>query len=258
MTKINSSGGAQAVVRAIHLLKSFNDETPEWHINELAEATQLNRSTAYRLLSTLEQENLLSRNPESNAYRLGPAMIALGGTALRQNDLRHLARPALKKLAEVTGETTTLEILSEGQVLVLDEVSSGYLLGTNRFVGLRLPIHATSTGKAMLAWLPTDEQKAILHQPLKAHTSHTITQTEALQANLDKIRQQGYALSLQEIEAGFVAIGAALRNVDGYPVAAISVDGPSLRLGEDRLPEIGRLVQHTAERISAQLGFYVK
>jgi len=112
--------GTQAVRRAIALLKAFSDGAPERGLADLAAAARLHKTTAFRLLSALASEGLVVRVPGSQTYRLGPEAIALGGRALRANDLRSVARPALAALAARSGETATLETLVEGDVLIVD------------------------------------------------------------------------------------------------------------------------------------------
>ena len=160
--------GTQAVQRAIHLLKAFSNLRPELSLSELAEFARLKKTTAFRLLTALESEGMLLRDPDTETYRLGPEVLALAGKALRSNDLRSASRPELERLAHETRETVTLEILAGDQVMILDEVFGGYLIGTAQWIGTRWPVHATSTGKVLLAYLPQeggDELKPVFPSP---------------------------------------------------------------------------------------------
>jgi DNA-binding IclR family transcriptional regulator len=246
--------GTQAVTRAIALLKSFSAGQPEHSLAELAQTTGLNKTTAYRILAALEHERLIMRT-RSGGYRLGPELIALGGMALRSHDLRATARPVLEALAEDTGETTTLEVLSNHHVLVLDEVSSRYLVGMSQDIGSRLPLHATSTGKLLLAYAAPNLVETVLRGPLPPLAPCTFTDPQRLAAELDQIRGQGYAVAQEELEIGFVAIAAPIRSHDQSVVAAISVGGPSLRLQGARIAEVGAKVQTAARAISQQIGY---
>jgi IclR family acetate operon transcriptional repressor len=247
--------GTQAVMRAIALLKTFSDEQPELGLAELARLVGLNKTTAYRLLTALESERMVTRNPATDAYRLGPAMITLGGQAVRANDLTSVSQPELAALAGQVGEATTLEILVDNDVLVLLEVPGGHLVSTNQSVGTRWPAHATSTGKVLLAHLPPAGLEAKLQTPLLGLTDRTIIDPVEFRRELESVRQQGYAIADQEIEIGFMAIGAGIRDHNGQIVAAISVNGPTARLTPDRNPEVIEQVQAAAGRISGQLGF---
>lgn len=247
--------GTQAVLRAVSLLKAFTDAQPERGLTELARAVDLNKTTTYRLLTALESEGMVARSADADTYRLGPEAIALGSRALRSVDLRSACRAELESLAQQTGETATLEVLAEGQVLIVDEVTSHHLLGSTQFVGTHWPAHATSTGKVLLAELSESERKAMLPSPLVRPTKKTIASQAALAEELARVREQGYAAAVEELEAGYVAVGAAVRNHERRAVAAISIGGPSVRLTPDRVSELAVVVRQAADRISKKLGY---
>ncbi len=247
--------GTQAVLRAITLLKTFTDEQPDLGLAELARLVELNKTTTYRLLTALESEGMVVRNPAADAYRLGPEAIALGGRAMRANNLRAVSRAQLEALAQQTGETATIELLSAGKALTLDEASGSYLVGATPYVGSHWPLYATSTGKVLLAYLPPDESEALLRFPLVQLTPRTIIKPNAIQRELARIREQGHAVGNQELEIGFVSVAAPVRNHEGQVIAALSVGGPSARLTKERIDEIVGLITPAAARISAGLGY---
>ncbi len=247
--------GTQAVQRAIALLKAFSDEQPRLGLAELARTVGLNKTTAYRLLTALESEGLIARHATSETYQLGPEIIALGGRALRANDLRSVCRTELEALARATGEAATLEALAGDDILVLDEVLGARLIGANQSIGSRWPAHTTSTGKMLLACLSTAEQEAFLQRPLPQATPQTIVDPDILRRELARFREQGYATAVEELELGFGAVGAPVRNHDGRAIAALSLNGPTARLTPERLVELAPLVIAAAERVSAQLGY---
>lgn len=248
--------GTQAVLRAVALLKAFSDARPELSLTELARAVGLNKTTAYRMLTALESEGMVLRHPQTGAYRLGPGVIELGGRAVRASDLPSIAHAELHALAAQSGETVTLEILSGEQVLILAEIQSAHRLTGAQSVGTVWPLHATSTGKAILACLPDKTRAALIQPPLHQFTSTTVTNPEALLAELNQVRQQGYSTAIDEIETGYSAVGAAILNVNGEPAGAISVGGPTSRLTRGRLIEVAALVTGAAARISQQLGYH--
>ena len=139
--------GTQAVLPAIALLKPFTDEHPQLGLAELARTVGLNKTTTYRLLTALESQGSIARNPANDTYRLGPEVIALGGRALCASYLRSVSRAESEALARITGETATLETLVGAEVLVLDEVSGAHLVGATQYIGARWLAHATSTGR---------------------------------------------------------------------------------------------------------------
>ena len=247
--------GTQAVLRAIALLKLFTDDQPEWGLTDLSQTANLNKTTTYRLLTALESENLIQRDANSDSYRLGPFAIVLGGRALRTNDLRTICQPELKKLAALANETASLELLTDAEVFVLDEVVSNRVISGGQDIGTRWPAHATSTGKAMLATLSTEQLDAILPEVLTAVTPHTITNPTIFRQELAKIQTRGYAIANEELEIGLVAVAASIMNYDKEAVAAISLAAPKVRLDTNRITYLGRQVQAAAQRISVQLGF---
>ena len=247
--------GTQAVQRAVALLERFSDERPSWNVTDLAEAVNLNRTTTYRLLTALESADLVRRDGDGESFRLGSSLIVLGGRAQRANRLRPLAYPELTKLVEATGETATLEILVEGEMLIIEEVVSERLMSGTQSIGTHWPVYATSTGLALLAYLPGTSVAELLTGSLKAITERTETDAERIRENLAQVYQQGYAVLAEALELGYVAIAAPILNEKGHPIAALSVGGPMVRLTEERVGEIGRLVQAASGRVSYQLGF---
>ena len=246
--------GTQAVLRAVRLLKFFDDEHPEWGLGEIAEAAALNKTTTFRLLSALESEGMVARSEFGDRYTLGSEIVVLGGRALRANNLRSVSRPELVDLAAKTGETASVEILSGEKMLILDEVAGDRLLSGIRSIGTRWPVHVTSTGLVMLAFLPEDELKGVWQRPLPPITLHSITNHTKLRQKLSEIRRLGYAIADEQLELGFLAIGAPICNHDQEVIAAISLSGPQIRLTNDRHHELGIMVYKAAERISARLG----
>jgi DNA-binding IclR family transcriptional regulator len=237
------------------LLKTFDDERPSWGLSDLAREAGLNKTTAFRLLSALESEGLIARGQDGESYVLGAEVVVMGGRALRANDLRVVARPEVERLARDTGETASLEVRTGREVLVVEEMMGDYLMGGVQSIGSRWPLHATSTGLAILAFMPEIQRDGVLVAPLTAVTRHTITDPDQLCQELAQIRKRGYAVADETLEAGLVAIGAPLYNHDGDVPAAISVAGPRLRLTPSRIAEIGELVMKAAGRISTRLGY---
>lgn len=251
----NTYPGTQAVQRAMALLKAFNDEHPAWGLSALARETGLNKTTAHRLLSALEREGMLGRAADGDRYVLGPEVVVLGGRALRANNLRAVARPELEQLAEETRETASLEILSGGEMLVIDEIVGGHLMSGVPDLGSRWPLHASSTGLAVLAYLPDEMAAGLLPRTLTPVTTATITGRVALRAELACIRERGYSVADETLEVGLVAIAAPIFDHDGHVVAALSIAGPKLRVTVDRISVIGDYVRRAAADISALLGY---
>ncbi|MEO8294424.1 MAG: IclR family transcriptional regulator [Gemmatimonadota bacterium] len=250
--------GTQAVSRAFSILRAFGDATPEWGLADLSRELGLTRTTTLRLLSALEREGMVSRYGLGSGYRLGPGAIELGSLAQRSNSLHDAARDELEALARTTGETSSLEVLIGPDILILDEVQGRHKLSPAPVIGVRWPAHASSTGKVLLAAVkrgelaPPDAEST--GGPLVRLTPNTITSKTRLAIELDRVSTQGFAVANEELEAGYVAVGAPVRDHTGNVVAAISVGGPSPRFGAARIPALARDVCRSAERISRRLG----
>ncbi len=242
--------GAQSALRALRLLKLFTAERPELSLSELSEAAGLNKTTTHRLLAALQSEGLVDRNPASSAYSLGPGLMALGVQALASSDLRRRVRPVLRALARDIGETATLEVRFEDSMLILDEVPGSHVVAATANIGTRWPLHATSTGKAWLAF--DDGGLERLPRRLAALTPRTLTDPAAFRPLMTRIRRAGYAVTVDELEDGFTAIATVIRGALGDVQGALSIGGPSARLGPKRRAEIGGTLCQAAARLSPE------
>jgi IclR family transcriptional regulator, acetate operon repressor len=255
--------GTQAVSRAVSILKVFESANSGLTAVQIAAKLNLNRSTVHRLLSVLEAEGLIARDTTFNgesrnsAYRLGPTLVSLGGLALRQINLRAIALPQLRALAQKSGETVDLELLVGAEVMIIEEVQGEHMLrvGVGDNVGSRYPAHATSTGKLLLAGLSEAELKAALPTKLAALTPYTVTDKQLLRDQLAEVQRQGWALSWEELELGLAAIGAPITGRDGQIIAAVSISGPTARIDRSLIKTLAIMVTDTTRRITRELGF---
>jgi DNA-binding IclR family transcriptional regulator len=246
--------GTQAIRRAAAVLKAFGPEPAHLTPQQISQRTGLNRSTVYRLLSALEHEGLVASD-EAGRYRLGPDIAILGTLALRQIDLRAAALPAMRALAERSGETVDLEILHGQHVMIVEELAGDHLLSATSNVGTLYPAHCTSTGKLLLADLPPDALEATLAAELRACGPCAIGDAEALRAELHASLARGYATSYEELEAHLHAVAAPIYDHRGRVVAALSISGPAARIPRSREPEIARMLIDACAEISRGLGY---
>jgi DNA-binding IclR family transcriptional regulator len=243
-----------AVDKAVGLLKILGDGTPEAGVSELARRLHVHKSTVSRLLTTLERQGLVERNPDTDKYRLGFELVRLAGQVERHGGLVELARPALEALSHAAGETINLALPDGEQVINIYQISSRHLVKDTNWVGRRTPYHCAANGKALLAWLPEAEVVQRLPARLFAFTLHTLIDRQDLLADLARARQQGYAVANEELEIGLIAIAAPVRDERGEVVAAVSVSGPAYRITPERVPELGRRVALAAGEISTRIG----
>lgn len=248
--------GTQAVRRAFAVLKAFDHMHPQWSVSDLARHIGLHKTTTFRLLGALVHEGMLERDEPTGNYRLGAQLIALGTQALRSTDLYMASHAELEALARDTGETATIEILIGDETVVLDEVHGKYLVGGRPDFGMRYPAHATSTGKLLLAaakFGANDTRRGRMPRLAKL-TPKTISSHAELDRELAKVWKQGFSTAIEEIEEGFAALGAPVRNHEGRTVAAISIGGAKARFTRARMVELTARVREAAGRISLRLG----
>jgi DNA-binding IclR family transcriptional regulator len=242
-----NGGRVQSVQRAAALLEAIA-EAPEPHTApDLAERCGLNRSTAWRILATLEEEGLVDRDPATNRYSIGHAVTRLAGAAA--DSLPRLARPHLEELSRLTGETVSLAIPRRLQLVYVDQVQAPHVMAAD-WLGRAVPLHATSTGKALLAWLPPEELGAALAPPLARFTDRTITDPAALREELDRVRRRGYAVSRGELEGDLWGTSAPVLDRRGRAIAVVSVWGAEGRLRAHGIDSLGRSTAATAAALS--------
>jgi IclR family acetate operon transcriptional repressor len=259
-TKRNDlASGTQAVDRALAVLLALGEPRPAPGLTELSVELGLHKTTVFRMLGALERTGFVMRDVDRQGYRLGPTLLRLGAQARRATGLHDAAHPTLEAIAAETGETATLEVLVGDEMLIVDEVRGHFLVGSRPEVGTRWPAHATSTGKVLLAAARADAATATrAAQEPRARLArlgpNTITSRAVLARELAEVRRNGYAVCREEVEAGFVAVGAPVRNADGLVIAAISIGGPTARLTVARTMQLASLVRQAADRISQRLG----
>jgi len=246
----------QSVVRALTLLDALGDSRDEVGVADLSKQVGFHVSTTHRLLATLIAQGYARQNPETGRYALGAKAFHLAESYLGQLDLRRAVRPTLERLSHETGETANLVILEGGEALYLDKVESPQSLRIFSRIGRRAPLHCTAAGKVLLASHSRQKVDALLGQrPLEALTRSTITSRSQLRGELEKIYEQGFALDIEECEAGASCIAAPVRNAQGETVAALGISGPSVRMDAQRIQELVPRVVRLAQYAADQLGF---
>lgn len=251
-----SSSGVQSVERAIAILKSFSADKPERGVGELSRELGLHKSTVSRLMTTLERGELLSRNPETQRYRLGIDLIGLAAQVISYVDVREVARPFLRNLAEDCQESVNLVVLDAGQVVNLDQFVPPMRQVKNiGRVGRRMWPHSTAAGKVLLAHLSTEELDQSLPEELESFTAHTITDPGQLRQELAKVREQSYAIAREELEEGLNALAAPIYDHNGRVIAAASVAGPAYRVTPEHLPQLVARLLKVTQQVSVELGY---
>jgi DNA-binding IclR family transcriptional regulator len=246
-------GRVQSVDRALKLLDAvamaaLRGETAA----VLAAQCDINRATAWRLLGTLEAHGLVERDPSTNRYKLGFALIRMSAAAGYDGLVRR-TRPILERVSAQTGETADLAVAGLHGVTYVGEVAPPSVLAIS-WLAREVPLHATSTGKAFLAWLPPEEAVGMLEQPLRGFTDTTVTDPQVLLTELTKTRERGYAECAGELEPTLYGVSAPVLNAShGRPVAVFSIWGPVNRVPVSRFPELGPVAIEAAAEIRAAM-----
>ncbi|HEX9342916.1 MAG TPA: IclR family transcriptional regulator [Actinomycetota bacterium] len=246
-------GGVQSVTRALQALELIA-EAGELGVTDLGRRLGVHKATASRLAATLAGGGLVERDPVSDRYRLGFGLIRLAGTAMAGLDLVRTGRPVLEELADRTRESVTLGVLSNDEVIYVDQVASPRLIVSGNWIGQRTPLHCSASGKVFLAWLSPSKRDQLLARPLQVYTPQTVTDPASLRQQLEEARIRGYACIQDEIEEGLNAVAAPVRQANGEVVAAIAVSGPSFRVRAIDLPGLGRVTVDAAVAMSRRLG----
>jgi DNA-binding IclR family transcriptional regulator len=249
-TRVQSVERAAALLRAVAAAAATGDATA----TALAEAVGLNRTTTWRILSTLEQQRLVSRDPATGTYALGFGLIDLAGQAEGEALVR-AARVVLRHLAVESGETAALALPRDGVLTYVAEASAGSVVAAG-WQGRQVALHATSTGKVLLAWSDPGDVRMMVGRPrggrLPQFTATTITSLTALEDELATIRSQGYAVCRGEFETSAWGVSAPVLDLGGRPVAVVSLWGPSERLTEDRFAVLGEIAIEGAAAIAGR------
>lgn len=251
--KRSSDSAIQSVQRAAAILRCFTKTDSDLGVTTISKELGLHKSTVSRLLSTLQREGYVEQNPETGKYRLGLTLVTLAGIVLDRIDLRTLAQPLLNQLAEATQETVNIAVLSGAECMNIGSAASPRPIQYVGRIGRRTPLHCTAAGKVLLAYI-LEDLHTLLPETLPRFTQHTIVQRDILEDSLPEIRARGYAMSDQEHQEGLSAIAAPIFDHTGRVQAAVTVSGPTYRMGPEKIGAFADAVRATAAGISAQLG----
>jgi DNA-binding IclR family transcriptional regulator len=248
------ASAVQSVDRALTILELLARHG-ELGVTELAAGLGVHKSTAFRLVSVLEQHQLVEQFSERGKYRLGFGIVRLAGATTARMDLAEEARPLCRQLATELNETVNIAVLDTGAAINIAQEQGTATVTAQNWIGRRTPLHATSSGKVLLAWADGAEFRAAAGRGLARFTPHTITSATALRAELSRVRAQGWAGTTEELEIGLNAVSAPIRGSDGTVIAAISVSGPAYRLGAESFPSVADQLRASADEISTLLGY---
>jgi DNA-binding IclR family transcriptional regulator len=242
----------QSLDRAIDLLEAFASGEDERGVAELARELDLPRATVHRLLASLTHRGFLAHDERTGKYRLGLRLFELGSLVGESLDVKRIAHPHLIGLMRQSGETAHLVVLEETDVVFVDKVETDNPFRMVSQIGRRLPARLSGSGKALLAQLPEWELRRRFADQIDEN------QLTRLVDHLREVEARGWAVDDEETQAGLRCIGTIVRNHQGEAIAGLSISGPVVRLGDERVPELLQCLQISADAISRALGFTVK
>lgn len=247
--------------KGLEVLSCFKHDSSSYTLNELATMLDMSKGTIHRILVTAEKNGFVEQDPETRRYRLGLKMFELGSVVERRMDLRAESLPVLKKLSEITGQTSYILIKSGYEAIGIERVEGhNYLRMLFLEVGKRMPLHLGGGPKVLLAYMTDEEiEDFIENAPMKAWTDNTIVERKKLWDEIQAIRKTGISLSMEDVTIGAAAVGAPIRNASGEVIAAVSIAGAKVYYEEDEQLQI--FIEATgdaAEEISKRLGYIMK
>ncbi len=248
------SGLIQSVDRAMQIMQLLSEAGTQT-VTEISQKLDVHKSTASRLLATLEQHGVVEQYQNRGAYRLGLALVGFTNSVLKDYNILDYARPVCERLGRDTDETVNVAIILGKNVVNIDQVTGSGAIASVNWIGKHTPIHATSSGKSILAFMEPDKREAIVQAELKPFTQHTLVEADKFRAALDTIRKQGFAITIGEFELGLTGIAAPIFNSTGTVEASVSVSAPTFRVQGEMINEIAAKVKQAAEDVSQMLGY---
>jgi DNA-binding IclR family transcriptional regulator len=246
----------KSLVKALNILEVLADEEPPYTLTQLSRRLHLHVSTVHRLLANLVRHGFVEEDPVSGGYQLSYRVLRMGLRVLDRLDFRRAAQGLLRELNRRTQETVHLAILQETRAISIEKFDSPQPVGLDARLGGIMPLHCTGTGKTLLAYQGEELLNQIAESPgLPRMTGRTLTTLAQLRRELERIREQGYAVDQEEAVEGLSCVAGPVFNHAGQIVAAFSVAGPAMRMTPARVSEIIPLVRETSRQISYRLGY---
>lgn len=238
---------------ALEILDCFTVLTPEQSVSGISQKLGIHKSTVSRILSTLASGGILLKSPSDKKYRLGSKVLELASVFSSAANLRTAVLPYMEELRSKTSETISLFIMDGDSRMCLERLESTQSIKMTTNIGERAPLYAGAPGKVFLAYLPEDKRKELLATTkLRKFTPNTIIDMEKLKEELKEIRKQGFAVSLEERVAFGAAVSAPIRNHTGDIISALSIQGPVMRFGPQKVALYSVLVRDVANKVSRE------
>jgi DNA-binding IclR family transcriptional regulator len=253
MSKRTDDYIVQPVMKALQVLEHVARQSHEVTLTEIVSELKLPKTTVFRYLQTLSAASFLHHDMKRDRYGIGPGFRALAKADENLQRLRDVAQPEMVGLMQMFNETVNLAVLSDRHIVYIDMVEPNRALRIRARVGDRHPVHSTSLGKAIFAFLP-ESRDLFQDDSLRAMTVKTLTSAKAFRRQMHDVRRRGYAIEMGENEDGLMCIGVPFFDRAGYPLAAMSLSAPERRMKPDVTVHAVEALKSAARRISVQLG----
>jgi len=240
----------QSLARGLKILNILSEKKGAVSITLIASELQVDKSSASLLVQTLANYGFAEKDPDTRGYKLGPAVVQLSRSLLNRMPLRETAKPFLLELVKETGECAHLGVLSQGEVLYIDQVESTQTLRVNTEVGFTAPLHCTALGKVFLAW-----EVSGIPENLDLFTPRTIIDPGSIRLELKNVRKEGYATDDEEFTTGVRCVAAPVFDFRGKVIGALGISGPAARIPIENIPEIADQVVSVAQALSDRMSF---
>jgi DNA-binding IclR family transcriptional regulator len=251
-----SESPSVAVERALTMLETVAQSSEGLSNAEISRKLNIPKSSASYILRTLETRGYFARDPETGKYRVGLKILSLSRGALGGIDVRGVALPVMRRLMQQTSLTCHLAVLDGPEAVYIEKVEPETFIRMDTWVGRRMRVHATSVGKAIVAYIPQEELEKILHKSgMEKRTPKTITTLPRLLKELEKVREQGYAVDDEENNPGARCIAAPIFDEQGLIVASIGLSGTTQQVSSQTMPRIVEELKDAARHISMRMGF---
>ncbi len=245
-----------AIERALSMLELVAQRNGGMSNADLSRKLQIPKSSASYILRALEQRGYLHRDPEGK-YKLGLKIVSLSRGALSGIDVREAAAPILRHLMERSQSSVHLATMDHGEAVYIDKVEAPGFIKMDTWVGRRMEVHTTSVGKALVSFLPEDEvEKIVKSRGMGKRTVHTITTWPRLVKEMEKVREQGYAIDDEENNLGVRCVAAPIFDGTGHVIASVGLTGTINRIDKANVPKYAEMVKEAARAVSHQLGYH--
>lgn len=244
----------KSLLKALRVMETLAVSDGARGVTELAQQLGFQKSNVHRILTTLLDQGYVIRFDAGPTYQLNYKMFEIGSRVVSRLRLSEVARPYLRRIVKQTGESAHIMIYHNAEVIYLDKIENNAPIRASSEPGLRAPAYCVASGKVLLAYQPDDEVRWVLRK-VRAHTPATVTNTDELRAEIDAVRQDGYAINQEGWRIGVSGAAAPVLAGRQHAIAALAILGPSDRLDAEKLHSAGLVLSDAARDLSRELGY---